>query len=1272
MGLLRKRLNTVASRFRRRDWWRNVALVFLLVGLAGGCLLWLQVSAAWFHQHSGVALACVAIFGVVAVSAAAPFRFLDQHWIARRVETHYPDLKQRLVTTLDELDRDTEKPLGYLQHTVLQETLTHSQHNPWRQVVSPRSLRRTRFAALLALALLVASVVGLMRWHPAADLAQTVMPEGGIPLANFDLIVEPGDTEIEKGSNLTVVARFGKYVPKEAELVVIDRRGEQLLPMSRSLEDPIFGITVPDVARPLQYGVRHNGQQTQMYRVGIFTYPALLRADALLAYPQYTGMSEKRVQDTRRVSAVEGTQLTWQLHLNKPVAVAVLAPDDEGEAIPLAPDAQNPHTYTAVIELKKTTAWRLKLEDADGRGNRTPPKLMAKVLPNQPPELKLELARDASVSPLEEFLVKATVSDDYGLRRFGLTYTLAAASPTEIILGETTNRREKRPADHLLDFESMAAEPDQLLSYYFWAEDQDASGRPRRTLSDMYFAEVRHFEEIFRQGQQPPAGQQQGQQPQQSQNARDAEQLAELQKQIINATWKLIRRETAEAVTPVFAEDVAVIVESQQTAIDQVQQLAQQLSDSESQQHMLDVRREMQTSLRELANAFSESTTQPLTPAMQAQRAAYQALLKLRAREHEVVQSQSSSSSSSSRSASRSRFQQQLQQLKLDNEQNRYETQRQAQEQEDQQQTELRQALSRLRELARRQEDLNKQLKELQTALEQAETEQEREEIQRQLKRLRDQQQEMLRDTDELMDRLDESQNQETLQDTRDQLEDTREQLRDSAESLQRGEVTPALASGTRAQRELEEMREELRRESANQFNQRMRQMREQARQLEDDQEELGRNLADQAATTEDRPGLRREAADDEQLGDKLRQQNDRLNQLLQEIEDTVQQAEEGEPLLAEHLFDAFQEIKQDRVERNLDIAAELADRGLNQQAQQLEAEARQGITNLRENIERAAETVLGDETEALRTALRMLDELAQELNDEIQQFDPEGTPKQNRGEQTGPAARRAQDQDEPEEMEQDRDPQNQNPSDRRQDANSQDSSDRSQQPGQSRRQGSSPDRQNESESSSEPGERSDSQQPGQNPSSSPTASDPQQNQGQAGRGGSSETENQPPRSPSDAADRSQRDRQGSASLRSLRPRSLAGQQTDSGGTTGGAQDSLGSAPLTGDDFRRWSDRLRDIEEIVDDPDLRADAAQIRDRAKGFRLEFKRQSKEPRWSLVREMVSQPLRELRQRVSQELLRRSADRNALVPIDRDPVPDQFGEHVRLYYENLGSGE
>jgi hypothetical protein len=111
-------------------------------------------------------------------------------------------------------------------------------------------------------------------------------------------------------------------------------------------------------------------------------------------------------------------------------------------------------------------------------------------------------------------------------------------------------------------------------------------------------------------------------------------------------------------------------------------------------------------------------------------------------------------------------------------------------------------------------------------------------------------------------------------------------------------------------------------------------------------------------------------------------------------------------------------------------------------------------------------------------------------------------------------------------------------------------------------------------------------------------------------------------------------------------------------------------APLTGQDFVDWSDRLRDVEEMVSDPELRAEAARIRERARSTRAELKRHSAPPNWDIVRVQIAEPLVELQNRVAEEVLRRTS-KEALVPLDRDPVPPGYAEKTRLYYERLGSG-
>ena len=112
-------------------------------------------------------------------------------------------------------------------------------------------------------------------------------------------------------------------------------------------------------------------------------------------------------------------------------------------------------------------------------------------------------------------------------------------------------------------------------------------------------------------------------------------------------------------------------------------------------------------------------------------------------------------------------------------------------------------------------------------------------------------------------------------------------------------------------------------------------------------------------------------------------------------------------------------------------------------------------------------------------------------------------------------------------------------------------------------------------------------------------------------------------------------------------------------------------AACRGGGFRQWAERMRDVEELLEDAQLRAEAARIRDRVRGSREDYKRHSKAPDWTKLQDLVANPLIELRKRIADEV-RRKESPDSLVPIDRDPVPPQFAEGVRRYYERLGSGQ
>lgn len=1296
---LLRNVRAVAWRFRQRRLWWSITAVALLASLVGVGLV-IAADSGWVIGRRAAAwlLAAAAVSLVVAWGLAL-WSFRDPRTVAARIEERFPSLQQRLLTALGLLapkaaQGHTAGSLGYLQRRVIDEAHTHARTHRWADTVPPGQLAASRAAGGIAIVALAATT-GWLAWaKPPVEVAS----QSPRDMSRIEVTVDPGDVEIERGTSLVVTARFAANAPEEAELVCLHRDGsERRLPMTRNLSDPVVGTLVSGIEEPFRYQVISGDWRSEPYQVEVFDYPALVRSDAELKYPGYTELADRRVEDTRRVSAVEGTELTWTCFLNKPVESAELVSQD-GSRQRLGAGTE-PRAVTATLAMLESQRWTLELTDAEGRKNKFPPELVARVLPNEPPSLKLQAARDVRVSPLEELPIAAEVSDDFGITRAGIQYTFAGGEPQEIVLGENVDGSVTETLEHLIALESLGAEPDQLLSYHLWAEDFGPEGEVRRSQSDMFFAEVRPFEEIFRQGQQPPGGQSQ---QQGSQNGQQAEKLAELQKEIINATWRVLRDQNAGRTDSERSEKVQLIAESQATALEQLQELASQINDPESRRFVEAVDQHMTEAIEHLQHAeAAPGEAGPLREALSAEQASYQALLSLRAREFQVTRSQQSQGSSSSSSSSRR--QQQLEQLELDSEDNRYETQQQAAApQEDGQQREIRQVLSRLRDLARRQQDLNEQINQLQSALQQAESEQQEEEIRRQLKRLRDQQQELLRETDELSQRMQQPENRQAMDESRRQLEQTRENVRRASEALQQRDAAEALSAGRRAEREFDQLEDEFRRKAAGEFSEAVRQMRSAARQLDQQQQQLGEQM--RQLDEQDQPGLR-SGQDREAVRQAIDQQRDELQQLMQQMQQTVEQAESSEPLLAEKLYESHRQTERQEVDRRLEETNKLLQRGFDAEAGRREESARDGIEQLREGLEEAASSVLGDETESLQRALGELETLSDQLEQEMDQANPDrrsdaepsqqtpGGPQDQPGTRPGASAPPGQPGEPGRPGEQQR-------------AGEQDASGRSEQgnqrqdqPGDSPQQPPSrggqqdPSQQNPSQQGASPQQGSqqdapqprqpEQRQPGSEPGQ-PQQGESQQSQSQPGQG----QQSQPGQSQQGQSQQGQSQQGQSRQGQSQQGQSQQGGSPQAGGSggrggelgelleqlaggpsTGGGP--AGAAPLTGEGFREWSDRLRDVEQLVEDPELRSRAARIRDRAREVRREVRRHSKTPQWSMVEEMIATPLRELRRDVAEELLRRSAEKNATVPIDRDPVPEEFTEAVRRYYENLGSG-
>jgi hypothetical protein len=539
-SLLHYRLRPVVLRLRLVAWCQDLALAGAIAAALSATTAWGLAGnpagkiAAWTVLAAGLG---VGLWRTV-VRWGAP---ADYDAAARVIEARHPELKGLLKTAVQQCP-DAEGRFHFLQQHVIDDAITHGVRHPWDRCVPAWRLAGWMTGPLIALVLMVSAF--RLSLSTSTRTSQSVAGMGPKPLFS-GVEVTPGDAVMERGSSLVVLARFGKAPAQGAELVVSSSgEAERRSTLVRSLADPVFGGRVAELTKDLTYRVEYAGSRTRNFTVKLYDLPRLDRADVRVEFPEYTRMPVKEVRDTRRLSAVEGSRMTWQFHLNKPVQSAVLmARGKATNRIELAALANSATLTWSNAVLATNVTYELRLTDSDGRTNKVPAQLVLEALPNRVPELKLASPRgDLHPSPLEEIPFEGTIWDDFGVAAFGIAVTRPGAETAFLELGRDVPGREKRSFRHVLRLEEYGVKPDQLIAWFTWMDDIGPDGVLRRTTGDLYFAEVRPFDEVFREAQggggeggdaESGGGGGEGRDP--------GGKLAELQKQIINATWKLQR-----------------------------------------------------------------------------------------------------------------------------------------------------------------------------------------------------------------------------------------------------------------------------------------------------------------------------------------------------------------------------------------------------------------------------------------------------------------------------------------------------------------------------------------------------------------------------------------------------------------------------------------------------------------------------------------------------------------------------------------------------------
>ena len=547
-------LRAALTRVRRR--WvaaRALRVVARVMAGIGSAVLVLLVVELWLAPPD----LAIVLLGAAALLATLVFatRLLwplrerpnDQR-VARLVEERCPEFEDRVASATELVERDGETAFQRL--VVADAAAKLREMDPAGVVVPPAQLRAAVVRGVLATVALLALLA--FGGDPIGRVARTAWLFA-FP-ADLTLVVEPGDVQVSAGQPVTVRVRLRGRVstPVRTSPTLMHRSGDEsrMVQMRAADDGDGYVAEFPDVTESFTYRVSVATVRSRVYTVDALVAPRIRRVDVEYLYPDFIGLPPRVEEDGGDVYAPAGTTVRLTVYADAPVVAGRLVFNDGRQQ---ALEAGAADTLQGTFTVETDGEYTLSVTDRAGLSSPDDTGYFIRATADRPPDVQVLRPRgDQEITSLEEVTIAARADDDYRIGALELLYTVAGRAERVVSLGpaDTAAAPASVTGRYTLFAEDLDLSPGDFLTYYARARDVGYTGHANEVRSDIFFLEVRPFDNEFEEAQS------------QSATGQDAERLGDLaavQKEIIVATWRLDAITRTEAVD----DDIRTVARAQ-------------------------------------------------------------------------------------------------------------------------------------------------------------------------------------------------------------------------------------------------------------------------------------------------------------------------------------------------------------------------------------------------------------------------------------------------------------------------------------------------------------------------------------------------------------------------------------------------------------------------------------------------------------------------------------------------------------------------------------
>ena len=369
--------------------------------------------------------------------------------------------------------------------------------------------------------------------------------------------------------------------------------------------------------------------------------------------------------------------------------------------IPLAADSAG--RWSGSFRIAKDGFYRVDLVAPDGTPVPGSVQYVIEAMEDHKPAVRIEEpGRDTKVTSVEEVTIAVAASDDYGVTRLELLYSVNGGPEQRVTVSDSGRAASADlRAAHTLFLEEMSLKAGDLISYHATAKD----GAGNTGSSDIYFLEVRPFGRDYRQAESGGGGGGGG-------GGDSPEGLSARQRDVIAGTFNWLR-DSAATVEKQRKEDLTTLAISQGRLKQDVQGLVRRLVErnvASTDTNFARIKDELDAAGKEMQTAEEQLGTGKANEALPAEQRALQHVQRAEAVYRDVQVQLGGGGGGGGGGAQQSRAEDLADLFELENDKlkNQYEQVQREQSQAAQQ--EIDEIAERLRQLAARQQQENERM----------------------------------------------------------------------------------------------------------------------------------------------------------------------------------------------------------------------------------------------------------------------------------------------------------------------------------------------------------------------------------------------------------------------------------------------------------------------------------------------------------------------------------------------------------------------------------